>query len=70
MAAARRERAAHAALREGIKTLHPNWTESDEEAYEAPLGAWLAASRALVDALNRRKPHDMEKRRQRDGAPA
>jgi uncharacterized protein YukE len=55
MAAARKERAAHAALHEGINPLHPSWTESDEEAYEARLAHWRAASRALVDALNRLK---------------
>jgi uncharacterized protein YukE len=55
MAAARKERAAHAALQEGINPLHPSWTESDEEAYEARLAHWRAASRALVDALNRLK---------------
>jgi uncharacterized protein YukE len=53
MAAARKERAARAALRKGIKPLQPSWTESDEEAYEARLALWQAASRALVDALNR-----------------
>ena len=30
MAAAREERAAHAALREGIKPIHPGRTESDQ----------------------------------------
>jgi uncharacterized protein YukE len=58
MAAARKERAAHVALQEGIKPLHPSWTESDEEAYEARLAHWQAASRALVEALNRLKSHD------------
>ena len=53
MAAAREERAAHAALQEGIKPLHPNWCENDEEAYQARLANWRTASRALVDALNR-----------------
>jgi uncharacterized protein YukE len=53
MAAAREERAAHAALREGIKPIHPGWTESDQEAYEARLARWRATSRTLVDALNR-----------------
>jgi uncharacterized protein YukE len=53
MAAAREERAAHAALQEGIKPFYPSWTESDELAYEARLARWQAASRALVDALNR-----------------
>src|SRR6266702_1606960 len=49
----RKERAARAALRKGIKPLQPSWTESDEEAYGARLAHWQAASRALVDALNR-----------------
>ncbi len=53
MAAARKERAARAALRKGITPLQPSWTESDEEAYEARLAHWQAASRALVVALNR-----------------
>ena len=53
MAAAREERAAHAALQQGIKPFYPSWTESDEAAYEARLARWQAASRALVDALNR-----------------
>jgi uncharacterized protein YukE len=53
MAAARKERAAYAALQESIKPHHPSWTESDEEEYEARLEQWRAASRALVDALNR-----------------
>jgi len=52
MAAAREERAAHAALREGIKPGDPDWTESNEETYQARLGRWRAASRTLVDALN------------------
>lgn len=52
-AAARKERAAHAALQEGIKPLHASWTDSDGEAYEGRLAHWQAASRALVDALNR-----------------
>jgi uncharacterized protein YukE len=62
IAAARKERAAHAALLEGIKPLHPSWRESDEEAYEARLAHWQAASRTLVDALNRLKPHDTKKK--------
>jgi uncharacterized protein YukE len=53
MAAAREERAAHAALQQGIKPLHPSWCEDDEEAYQARLARWRTASRALVDALNR-----------------
>jgi uncharacterized protein YukE len=53
MAAAGEERAAHAALQKGIKPFYPSWTESDEVAYEARLARWQAASRALVDALNR-----------------
>jgi uncharacterized protein YukE len=53
MAAAREERAAHAALREGIKPDDPDWTESNKEAYQARLARWRAASRVLVDALNR-----------------
>ena len=53
MAAAREERAAQAALHEGIKPGDPDWTESDEEAYQARLARWRAASRVLVDALNR-----------------
>ena len=52
MAAAREERAAHAALHEGIKPGDPDWTESNEEAYQARLAYWRAASRVLVDALN------------------
>jgi uncharacterized protein YukE len=53
MAAAKEERAAHAALQRGIKPLHPSWTESDESAYQDRLARWQAASRILVDALNR-----------------
>jgi uncharacterized protein YukE len=53
MAAAREERAAHAALQESIKPGDPDWTESNEEAYQARLARWRAASRILVDALNR-----------------
>jgi len=53
MAAAREERATHAALQEGIKPSDPGWTESDEEAYEGRLTRWRTASRALVDALDR-----------------
>jgi uncharacterized protein YukE len=53
MAAARDERAAHADLRKGLKPLDPNWTEKDKDAYEARSARWRAASRALVDALNR-----------------
>ena len=53
MAAAREERAAHAALREGIKPGDPDWTESNEDAYQARLARWRAASHVLVDALNR-----------------
>ena len=45
MAAAREERAAHAALQQGIKPFYPSWTESDEVAYEARLARWQAASR-------------------------
>ena len=53
MAAAREERAAHAALQEGIKPGDPDWTESNKEAFQARLARWRAASRVLVDALNR-----------------
>jgi uncharacterized protein YukE len=53
MAAAREERAAHAALQQGIKPLHPSWCEDDEEPYQARLARWRTASRALVDALDR-----------------
>lgn len=53
MAAAREERAAHAALQEGRKPGDPDWTESNEEPYQARLARWRAASRVLVDALNR-----------------
>ena len=53
LAAAREERAAHAALQEGIKPGDPDWTESNEDAYQARLARWRAASRVLVDALNR-----------------
>ena len=53
MAAAREERAAHAALQKGIKPGDPDWTESSEEAYQGRLARWRAASRVLVDALNR-----------------
>ena len=53
MAAAREERAAHAALQEGIKPGDRDWTESNKEAYQARLARWRAASRVLVDALNR-----------------
>jgi uncharacterized protein YukE len=70
LAAARKERAAHAALQEGINPLHPSWTESDEEAYEARLAHWRATSRALVDALNRLKAsRHGEKPPARNGAP-
>ena len=58
VAAARKERAARAALGKGIKPFEPSWTESDEEAYEARLAHWQAASRALVDALNRLRRTD------------
>ena len=51
--AAREERAAHEALQEGLKPSDPGWTESDEEEYEARFARWRAASRVLVDALNR-----------------
>jgi uncharacterized protein YukE len=70
MAAAWKERAAHAALREGITPLHPRWTERDQEAYEARLADWRAASRALVDALNRLKPHDTGQSRLRSQTTA
>ena len=53
LAAAREERAAHAALREGIKPGDADWTESNEDAYQVRLARWRAASRVLVDALNR-----------------
>jgi hypothetical protein len=53
MAAAREERVAHAALEEGVKPGDPHWTESNDEAYQARLSRWRAASRLLVDALNR-----------------
>jgi uncharacterized protein YukE len=53
MAAAREERAALAGLQEGIKPGDPDWTESNEETYQARLGRWRTASRALVEALNR-----------------
>jgi hypothetical protein len=52
MAAAREERAAHAALQEGIKPGDPDWTESNDETYQVRLARWRAASRVLVDALN------------------
>ena len=52
-AAAQEERAAHAALQESIKPGDPDWTETNEEAYQACLARWRAASRVLVDALNR-----------------
>jgi len=52
-AAAREERAARAALQEGINPLHLSWCENEEEAYHARLGRWQAASRTLVGALNR-----------------
>jgi hypothetical protein len=67
MAAASDERAAHAALHEGIKPGDPDWTESNEKAYQARLAYWRAASRILVDALNqagsdeRLKTHAAEK---------
>jgi uncharacterized protein YukE len=70
MAAARKERAAHAVLREAITPLHPRWTERDHEAYEARLAHWRAASRALVDALNRLKPHDTGQSRLRSQTTA
>ena len=53
MAAAREERAARAALEEGIGPLHPSWREHHEAAYQARLRRWRTASRTLVDALNR-----------------
>jgi uncharacterized protein YukE len=53
VAAAREERAAHTALTEGSTPLHRNWCEEDKKEYEARLGRWRAASRTLVDALNR-----------------
>jgi hypothetical protein len=53
MAAAREERAAHTALQKGIKPGDPDWTESNDDGYQARLAHWRAASRVLVDALNR-----------------
>jgi hypothetical protein len=53
MAAAREERAAHTALQKGIKPGDPDWTESNDDAYQARLAHWRAASRVLADALNR-----------------
>jgi uncharacterized protein YukE len=53
MAAASEERAAHAALQGSSKPGDPDWTDLNEEAYQARLARWRAASRALVDSLNR-----------------
>ena len=50
--AAWEERAAHAALQQGIKPLRPSWCEDDEEAYKARMTGWRTASGALVDASN------------------
>jgi len=53
LAAAREERTAHTALVKGIRPQHPNWSEDDEEGYQARLTRWRAASHALADALHR-----------------
>jgi uncharacterized protein YukE len=57
MVAARKERAAHAALQKGIKPLHPSWCENEEEAYQARLTRWQAASRTLVGARRTLNEH-------------
>jgi len=46
--AAWEERAAHAALQQGIKPLRPSWWEDDEEGYKARMTGWRTASGALV----------------------
>lgn len=53
LAAAREERAARAALTDGNAPSHPEWSEEDERAYQERLERWRAASRALVEALQR-----------------
>lgn len=52
LAAAREERAARAALTDG-NAPDPEWSEEDERAYQERLERWRAASRALVEALQR-----------------
>jgi hypothetical protein len=52
LAAAREERAAHAALINGISPQHPDWSDDEEAAYRARLRRWQAASRAVVEALH------------------
>ena len=54
-AAAQEERLAHAALVEGRTARSSEWGEDEEEAHQARLARWRAASRALVDALERLK---------------
>jgi uncharacterized protein YukE len=51
--AAREERAAQAALVNGIGPTHPRWCRAEEEGYQARLARWQEASRALVQALER-----------------
>jgi hypothetical protein len=53
LAAAREERAARAALEAGMRPLHPEWCESDDEGYRDRLARWRTASRTLVEGLNR-----------------
>jgi hypothetical protein len=51
LAAARDERRERKAL-EALGARQPGWTEAEQEAHEAQLKRWLAASRRLADALN------------------
>jgi uncharacterized protein YukE len=53
LAAAREERAARSALEAGIRPLHPEWCETDDEGYQARLARWRTASHTLVEGLNR-----------------
>jgi uncharacterized protein YukE len=51
--AARRERAARVRLQEAMKPSGRDWTPEARADYEARLARWRAASRELVEALNR-----------------
>jgi uncharacterized protein YukE len=53
VAAAAEERAAHAALFGGITPRHRDWRADEQAEYAARLERWRAASRALVEALDR-----------------
>jgi hypothetical protein len=51
LAAARDERRERKAL-EALGARQPGWTEAEEQAHQAQLERWLAASRRLANALN------------------